>query len=160
MGAPYGTGRPVRKIIVLAEAQNWHCCYCYQPMHGAGRTERRKCHGPNTATVDHFVSKHAGGKSEWANEVAACMACNSSRGHFSAILFWLLMRCHDGDRAAVSRALRRLSKKQRARLKCRLNLHAAGQIDDTVPILPPCPNTTPQNDQSDRAADHDGAVEG
>lgn len=127
MTPPYGPGgrshRP--KITVLAEAQNWRCCYCHVPMEPPWG--RKGDPGPSAATIDHYVARGAGGKAEWHNEVAACVACNSAKGSYSPILFWLLMQAHQCDRRAVHRTLRSLGKKPRANLKCRLNLIHASQ---------------------------------
>lgn len=122
---PYSDGGPcihVPKAIILAEAQNWRCCYCpaiMVPMPKRGDPK------PNTLTVEHVKAKGAGGKPVWENEVAACFACNTARGHYSADLFWLLMQAYRFDRRMASIHLRTIKGKARDKLRHRLNLTLA-----------------------------------
>ena len=119
---PYNGNTP--KIIVLAEAQNWRCAYCPTVM--GHPTQGRS--NPDSATVDHVLAKMGGGKASWDNEVAACAACNHSKGQYSAMLFWLLMQAFDCNRRTVHKALRSRTQKTRDKLKRRLAKdHAAGR---------------------------------
>lgn len=106
---------PSPKIILLAEAQNWRCPYC-QGVMTCSIHRRWGYPQPTDATIDHVVARHAGGQSDWLNEIAACMACNSYRGHFSAILFWLLMLKHSFDRKRVRNILASLGKAGRRKM--------------------------------------------
>ena len=57
---------------VLAEAQNWRCCWC-----------GKKCdpHGPgwSTPTIEHVIPKALGGNNTWLNLAMACAKCNGNR---------------------------------------------------------------------------------
>jgi 5-methylcytosine-specific restriction endonuclease McrA len=65
---------------VLAEAQNWRCCYCYTTLDPEGQ------HGPQP-TLEHIIPLVAGGLDATDNLVIACKRCNSSRGHADAYAF-------------------------------------------------------------------------
>ena len=60
-------------LPVLAERQNWRCCYC------GGRMDTQKGR-PDSATVEHVIPKAKGGTDNPGNLVAACERCNSARG--------------------------------------------------------------------------------
>jgi hypothetical protein len=109
------SGNP-KKIIVLAEAQNWRCAYCPTVLrYPTGYTQF-----PDSPTIDHVIAKAAGGHAVWDNEIAACAACNVAKSHHSAMLFWLMMQQHQCNRRHVSRIMARMTKKQRAHHKTRL----------------------------------------
>lgn len=62
-----------RMIRRLSEAQNHRCCYCGVDM----VADHLHQHG---ATIEHVVTRAAGGKTTWLNLVAACRTCNTKRG--------------------------------------------------------------------------------
>jgi 5-methylcytosine-specific restriction endonuclease McrA len=51
----------------LLSRDNYTCQYC-------GSTE-------NSLTMDHVIPRSRGGKTEWTNVVAACVACNRKKGN-------------------------------------------------------------------------------
>ncbi len=51
----------------LLSRDNYTCQYC-------GTTEQ-------PLTIDHVIPKSRGGKTEWTNVVAACVACNRKKGN-------------------------------------------------------------------------------
>lgn len=57
-----------RYLIFLREGGQ--CAYC-----GTEFTSH------NEVTFDHVLPRHAGGKTEWSNIVAACGPCNRKKGH-------------------------------------------------------------------------------
>lgn len=66
----------------LAESQNWRCAYCAVEMEMGDPLNARH------ATRDHVVPRRDGGSDEWENLVAACRACNLSKGsEFDAVAF-------------------------------------------------------------------------
>lgn len=58
----------------LAEAQNWHCCWC-----GCDATHLRG--KSNSATVEHVVPRSKGGTDDMDNLAMACERCNTRRGN-------------------------------------------------------------------------------
>ena len=58
--------------VRLAEAQNWRCCWCHQPM----ALERKR---PDSATFEHIVPRCMGGPDRIENVVIACNDCNNRR---------------------------------------------------------------------------------
>ena len=73
-----GVSTNVRKKRIrerLSEAQNHRCAYC-------GGDVRE------TATLEHVVSKYAGGKNAQDNLVVACPGCNVRRGKINAFKFF------------------------------------------------------------------------
>ena len=63
----------------LAEAQNWRCCYCDDPIEASTATDGRKGKS-NTATFEHVIPLSRGGRDHPSNLVAACLGCNSRLG--------------------------------------------------------------------------------
>jgi hypothetical protein len=57
----------------LAEAQNWHCCWC-----GCDATHLRG--KSNSATVEHIIPRSKGGSDDMENLAMACERCNTRRG--------------------------------------------------------------------------------
>jgi hypothetical protein len=57
----------------LAEAQNWHCCYC-------GVEMNRWRNVPTVCTLEHVIPETAGGLACWETCVAACKKCNTADG--------------------------------------------------------------------------------
>lgn len=53
---------------------NFKCQYCYNAV-----TEK-------TATLDHVLPRHYGGKSTWENSTTSCGPCNSKKGDNRAIV--------------------------------------------------------------------------
>lgn len=75
---PYQTDeRYSRRLPVLAEAQNWRCCYCGQRCVGQANEY-------NAPTTEHVIPLIRGGLRIWQNEVMACAHCNRSRGAINA----------------------------------------------------------------------------
>lgn len=86
--SPYGR-LPRREMrALLAEAQNWRCCYCAcrltDPPARGGTGEIR----PTDATVEHVVRIADGGRHDWHNVVVACFDCNAGRGEHDALIFF------------------------------------------------------------------------
>lgn len=80
------------RLIILAEAQNWRCCYCGIRCIGEHNTDDR-------ASIDHFVPINAGGKRrDWYNEIMACRKCNQTRGSMRAIKFYNLVLTYGRDK--------------------------------------------------------------
>lgn len=57
--------------VMLAEAQNWRCCYC------GIRLGFMK--GEMFPTIEHVVPRSKGGGNDWLNLVVACGPCNHER---------------------------------------------------------------------------------
>ncbi len=75
------TGKKRHRRWALAEAQNWRCAYCLGVMAEDGEVDEG-------ATVEHVRAVHHGGPTRRSNLVAACRACNTTRGGFqSAVAF-------------------------------------------------------------------------
>ena len=125
-GDGYGTHLP--KAVVLAEAQNWRCAYCPTILTYVWGHRSRQI--PTAATVDHVTALHGGGQRVWDNEIAACSACNCAKGEYSAMLFWLLMQRHHGDRRFAHRRMRNSTKKRRGKMIKQLMNELC--IDNTV----------------------------
>lgn len=130
---PYGVngvsgyrGQP--RAIILAEAQGWRCAYCptIMTMPTGDGTPR-----PTTVTVDHYIAKASGGANGWHNEIAACFACNTSKGYYSAMLFWLLMQIHAFNRRFVRKRLANMTTRQRYALRRRLQRDLSVSQADT-----------------------------
>lgn len=70
----YQSTRAVRRALlaVLAERQNWRCCYCGTRIDGDSWQE-------NTPTFEHVIPRSRGGTDDPGNLVAACQRCNSQR---------------------------------------------------------------------------------
>lgn len=68
----------------LAEAQNWRCCYCGDPMHPYDGTKK-------SASIDHVIPQSKGGGDNWFNLVAACLDCNLKKGDSDGFLFFELI---------------------------------------------------------------------
>lgn len=58
------------------EMQQWRCAYCWGELR------------PETATADHLRPRAHGGTFNYLNIVAACVACNSTRGTTDALIWW------------------------------------------------------------------------
>ncbi len=110
----------IRKIIILAEAQGWRCAYCPQVMaYPSGAPTQTR----DQATIDHVRPRIAGGMPVWENEVAACSACNTAKGHYSALLFWLLMQTSRFNRRWSRKQMDSMTSRTRSRLMKRLIPH-------------------------------------
>ena len=72
----------------LCEAQNWRCCYCGGHM----RQIEAGAQHPADATVDHILPHLYGGQADFDNSVAACRACNRTRGCMKAYAFFKFRR--------------------------------------------------------------------
>lgn len=70
------------------------CCYCREPV------------ARHEITADHCVSRKAGGTTSRENIKAACMSCNSAKGHMTEQRFKTLLRS-DANDVAVSVLLAR-----------------------------------------------------
>ena len=57
----------------LAEAQNWHCCWCACKLTDSPNY-------PNSATVEHVTPRSIGGTDDMDNLAVACNSCNTKRG--------------------------------------------------------------------------------
>jgi len=66
----------VYQRTMIAESQNWRCCWCGQHM-----SEQPNKH--NSVTREHIVPKSQGGSEDRDNIAAACNRCNSQRGTLS-----------------------------------------------------------------------------
>jgi len=74
MNTPYPDDAKQKvRLPILAEAQNWRCCYCGVKC-DIGRGDW------NAATREHAQAKAHGGVDCWENEVMACKLCNTGRG--------------------------------------------------------------------------------
>ena len=107
--------RSQTKLSILAEAQNWRCCYCGIRCMGAHDAH-------NQPTREHVTPKRFGGRSEWMNEVLACRICNNGRGSMSAKKYLMLVQ--DVGRWKAFKMRQRLHR-QRVRYKAQI---AAGLI--------------------------------
>lgn len=68
---------PSKARRLLAEAQNWRCCWCGEVMEYRRRDEPIR---PMTVTIEHVTPRsQGGGKYDWFNVAAAHRICNSSR---------------------------------------------------------------------------------
>ena len=68
---PYGTTSRQICRRLLSEAQNHRYCYCGVLMTDDG--------GPDSATIEHLISRARGGKNDWMNCAVACRFCNEFR---------------------------------------------------------------------------------
>ncbi len=66
------TSRDLKKRLLMACVQKWHCEACNQIMQ---ETDGRM----NTATVEHIIPQSSGGKNA-DNVTATCYRCNQIRG--------------------------------------------------------------------------------
>lgn len=119
---PWGfmTRRELR--ILLAEAQNWRCCYCGVEMTDPppGRVMKREVIAPTALTIEHLQHRTHGGQDSWANAVAACHNCNSKRPlEMTALEFYecrqILLERLRQERNRKKRAKWRANKKRRKR---------------------------------------------
>src|ERR1051325_9287098 len=78
--------RQYRKIEILAEQQNYRCCYCGIEMILA--RNHFDFDLPNVATIEHIRPKIKGGRRGYHNEVAACRLCNNVRSADDALEFF------------------------------------------------------------------------
>lgn len=94
-----------RRLIRLAEAQNWRCAYCAVVM----QADDKQAH--DAITRDHVEPKCMGGKASLDNIVVACKRCNGDRGAMMAHTFLDLIR--RGWRPKTKRELKALAKKRK-----------------------------------------------
>lgn len=95
-----------RRLPILAEAQNWRCCYCGQRCVGVGSAY-------NAPSTEHVTPLVRGGLRTWKNEVMACSLCNRSRGSLNAMGFYRKVQ-KNGRRRACNWAKRRRETKRLA----------------------------------------------
>lgn len=89
---PYGVLPRWETRRLLAEAQNWRCCYCAVVMTDGARL--RGVVQPGTdASIEHLLQRARGGADEWSNLVAACLRCNAMRGVITPLRFFQMMSC-------------------------------------------------------------------
>lgn len=65
---------------LIAEKQNWTCCYCGR---GLLKADALKANGkphPRAATVEHLRRRCEGGTNHPDNKAVACLECNRGRG--------------------------------------------------------------------------------
>lgn len=129
---PYTIGMlSSRKLAILAEAQNWRCCYC-----------GIRCDGPrnahNAPSRDHVIPIVAGGLHRWDNEVMACNLCNNGRGAMPARRYLQMVIWRGREKAAIWGR-----KRQQKRAAARAAHRARAQIGATTGYLP-----TPHRNQS------------
>lgn len=89
------------ELILLAEAQNWRCCYCGTIMLLNEPLSR------DLLTCDHFVPMGDGGERRWDNEIAACHMCNNGRGDLDAMGYYRLVTEVGREKAAKMGSLAR-----------------------------------------------------
>lgn len=85
----------------LAEAQNWHCCWC-------GVLTVPEPNQKNSATIEHVTPRCQGGEDHPDNYAMSCYNCNIKRGTKAADLFQEIV---DGRRVIESE----LDKRERFR---------------------------------------------
>ncbi len=68
--------RNIHMRCMLAEAQNWRCCWC-------GIHCRPEPNYKDSATIEHVQPRSLGGADEWENYAMACAGCNHRRGVLS-----------------------------------------------------------------------------
>jgi hypothetical protein len=95
------TRRRESDLLLLAEAQNWRCCYCGTIM------VHNKPLSDDCLTTEHFVARGDGGRMRWENEIAACMVCNNGRGDLDAMAFFRLVQEVGRHKAAKMGSLAR-----------------------------------------------------
>lgn len=110
MTAPYGpeTHRR-RRLSVLAEAQNWRCCYC-------GIRCQINPRDPNlwdAPSCEHVLHLGRGGLRVWENEVMACRLCNTGRGRMHPLQY-LKKVVKVGRWKAYKWSMRRLNRRRQA----------------------------------------------
>lgn len=76
----YLTARKVYIRNRLAEAQNWHCCWC-------GVLTVPHPDQKNSATIEHVTPRSKGGADHPDNYAMSCSECNKKRGTMPADLF-------------------------------------------------------------------------
>ena len=69
----YKVAKRVHQRTMIAESQNWKCCWC-------GKTMTEQPNKRNSVTREHIIPKSQGGGEDRSNIAAACNRCNSKRG--------------------------------------------------------------------------------
>lgn len=64
---------------VLWHEQGGTCFFCGRAMPAPVGQRLRHRKRPDSATIDHVWPRSLGGLAAWSNEVAACLACNSTK---------------------------------------------------------------------------------
>lgn len=67
----YRREKKKHRLLRLAEAQNWRCCYCGVRMTIAP--------GKEMVTIEHVIALGEKGTNIWENQAAACVFCNYRR---------------------------------------------------------------------------------
>jgi hypothetical protein len=68
--------RPEKRVRIYAR-DGWACLWC----------GRRRAELEEPLTLDHFLSRDAGGGNEADNLITACFRCNSERRHTPALSY-------------------------------------------------------------------------
>jgi 5-methylcytosine-specific restriction endonuclease McrA len=85
--------RPEKRVRIYAR-DSWRCQWC-----------KRSAAGGAQLTLDHFLSRDAGGSNEAGNLVTACFDCNSERRHAPALTFAAKTPRFGGTAAVLDRVL-------------------------------------------------------
>jgi 5-methylcytosine-specific restriction endonuclease McrA len=78
--------RKRRKLTKLCVRQRWRCywCNCRIFMNQSGVVKQEN----DTATLDHYIPRSAGGSNDIENCVAACYTCNRTKADRMPTTFW------------------------------------------------------------------------
>lgn len=91
-GNPVGTGKAVDIL------RRDPCAYCGEyERYPEGHKKAGKLH----ATIDHIHPRSRGGKDGWGNYTAACVSCNTRKGHNSLLGYLLGIQLESQDATAL-----------------------------------------------------------
>lgn len=65
-------------VLRIAHRDGWFCWWCGIPLQMDATATRQ------AATLDHLITRMAGGDNTFENQVIACEPCNQDRGHLPA----------------------------------------------------------------------------
>lgn len=93
-----GKGRLAKRRLRLYLEQDGLCFYCHAVMtfHSQVRDP-----GGRRITTDHLVPLSKGGRYRYSNEVAACYACNNTRGDADWWTFYQAKATERGETALI-----------------------------------------------------------
>lgn len=90
---PHGSKwiRPEKRARIY-ERDDWRCVWCGASLWAVA---------PGQRTLDHVITRKAGGSNHAGNLVTSCLSCNSARQHMTAIHFAYVIARRLNTKAAV-----------------------------------------------------------
>ena len=102
----------------LAEAQNWHCCWCgCETIPESGKDY--------SATIEHVIPRSKGGSDDQDNLAMSCHKCNKERDTIDALEFMMFIK--DGN-TIVKVFSKKRSKTQRFKEKREARRNLSSQV--------------------------------